>query len=186
MLASPPSHTEAAFETVIESHLLASGYVAVDRNAFDQERGIFPANVLEFIRETQSKEWAKLEALHGAKTGEQVLIDLCKWKMCIRDRGTGECSCLPGAAKTQHMGIEISTRTLVVEAQSTVGDLTGTALRNLDRRESWCARRDRHSGRVVYFHGPAFWYPGQEGRGTALVAVFLKPCVIDAKVRSCA
>jgi type I restriction enzyme R subunit len=79
MLASPPSHTEAAFETVIESHLLASGYVAVDRNAFDQERGIFPANVLEFIRETQSKEWAKLEALHGAKTGEQVLIDLCKW-----------------------------------------------------------------------------------------------------------
>jgi len=79
MLASPPSHTEAAFETVIESHLLASGYVAVDRNAFDQERGIFPANVLEFIRETQPKEWAKLEALHGAKTGEQVLIDLCKW-----------------------------------------------------------------------------------------------------------
>ncbi len=79
MLASPPSHTEAAFETVIESHLLASGYVAVDRNNFDQERGIFPANVLEFIRETQPKEWAKLEALHGAKTGEQVLTDLCKW-----------------------------------------------------------------------------------------------------------
>ena len=79
MLASPPSHTEAAFETVIESHLLASGYVAVDRNGFDQERGIFPANVLEFVRETQPKEWSKLEALHGAKTGEQVLIDLCKW-----------------------------------------------------------------------------------------------------------
>ena len=79
MLASPPSHTEAAFETVIESHLLASGYVAVDRNGFDQERGIFPANVLEFVRETQPKEWSKLEALHGAKTGEQVLLDLCKW-----------------------------------------------------------------------------------------------------------
>ena len=35
--------------------------------------------VLAFIRETQPKEWAKLEALHGDKTGEQVLGDLCKW-----------------------------------------------------------------------------------------------------------
>ena len=35
--------------------------------------------MLAFIRETQSKEWAKLEALHGDKTGEQILTDLCKW-----------------------------------------------------------------------------------------------------------
>jgi len=70
---------EAAFETVIELHLLASGYVPVDRDGFDRERAIFPETVLAFIRDTQPREWAKLEALHGEKTGEQILGDLCKW-----------------------------------------------------------------------------------------------------------
>jgi len=70
---------EKAFETVIEAHLLASGYVAVDRESFDRERAMFPETVLAFIRETQPQEWAKLEALHGEKTGEQILGDLCKW-----------------------------------------------------------------------------------------------------------
>ncbi len=73
------ARTERAFETVIESHLLANGYVAVDPNGFDRERAIFPNTVLTFIQKTQSKEWAKLEALHGDKTGDQILNDLCKW-----------------------------------------------------------------------------------------------------------
>jgi type I restriction enzyme, R subunit len=72
-------HSELAFETVIEGHLLASGYKSVDRDSFDGERAIFPEVVLGFIRETQPIEWAKLEVLHGEKTGEQVLTDLCKW-----------------------------------------------------------------------------------------------------------
>jgi type I restriction enzyme, R subunit len=70
---------EAAFETVLEAHLLANGYVSLPLDGFDRERAIFPEAVLTFIRETQSKEWAKLEALHGDKTGEQILSDLCKW-----------------------------------------------------------------------------------------------------------
>ena len=72
-------HFETAFETVIETHLLENGYVPINREGFDRERAIFPETVLAFIRETQPKEWAKLEALHGDKTGEQVLGDLCKW-----------------------------------------------------------------------------------------------------------
>ncbi len=72
-------HSEAAFETVIETHLLANGYVSVPGEGFDRERAIFPEMVIEFIRETQPKEWSKLEALHGDRTGEQVLTDLCKW-----------------------------------------------------------------------------------------------------------
>ena len=72
-------HSETAFETVIETHLLAHGYVRLDRDGFDRERAIFPETVLDFIRDTQPAEWAKLEGLHGAKTGEQVLADLCKW-----------------------------------------------------------------------------------------------------------
>lgn len=74
-----PRHSEAAFETVIEAHLLQNGYTPIAREGFDRERAIFPATVLAFIRETQPKEWAKLEALHGDKTGEQILGDLCKW-----------------------------------------------------------------------------------------------------------
>ena len=61
-------HSEAAFETAIEAHLLHNGYVPVDGEGFDRERAIFPEMVLAFIRETQPKEWAKLEALHGDKT----------------------------------------------------------------------------------------------------------------------
>ena len=62
---------ELAFETVIEAHLLANGYVNVERDGFDRERAIFPEAVLAFIRETQPSEWAKLEALHGERTGEE-------------------------------------------------------------------------------------------------------------------
>ena len=71
--------SEAAFETVIEAHLLSNGYVSVAAGGFDRERAIFPDAVLAFICETQPKEWARLEALHGAETGEQILTDLCKW-----------------------------------------------------------------------------------------------------------
>jgi len=78
-VTSTPRHSEAAFETVIEHHLLGHGYVAVPRDGFDRERAIFPSVVLDFIQDTQPKEWAKLEALHGTKTGEQILADLCKW-----------------------------------------------------------------------------------------------------------
>jgi type I restriction enzyme R subunit len=71
--------SEAAFETAIEAHLLKNGYVTVAKEGFDRERAIFPEIVLSFIRETQPDQWEKLEALHGDKTGEQILTDLCKW-----------------------------------------------------------------------------------------------------------
>jgi type I restriction enzyme R subunit len=75
---SPARHSEAAFEMVIEAHLLANGYVHVTPS-FDAERAVFPNEVTEYIRLTQPKEWAKLEALHGTKTGQQIITDLCKW-----------------------------------------------------------------------------------------------------------
>jgi type I restriction enzyme R subunit len=72
-------HTEADFEAVIEAHLLENGYSPIAPTGYDRERAIFPEKVLAFIRETQPHDWAKLEALHGEKTGEQILGDLCKW-----------------------------------------------------------------------------------------------------------
>lgn len=71
--------SEKSFEIVIESHLLENGYRSVPQDGFDREQAIFPQQVLTFIRSTQSEAWEKLEALHGDKTGERILIDLCKW-----------------------------------------------------------------------------------------------------------
>jgi type I restriction enzyme, R subunit len=72
-------HSEGAFETVIEATLLANGYVGQPAEGFDRDRAIFPETVLDFIRSTQPKEWKALEALHGEKTGAQILTDLTKW-----------------------------------------------------------------------------------------------------------
>ena len=74
-----PTHTETAFETVIEDYLLDHQYFKINRDDYDRGRAIFPNEVLTFIRDTQPLEWGKLEALHGEKTGEQILVDLCKW-----------------------------------------------------------------------------------------------------------
>ena len=71
--------SEAAFETAIEAVLLSDGYRKLASDAFDTERALFPSEALAFIRETQGKAWEKLEALHGAGTGEQVLQALVKW-----------------------------------------------------------------------------------------------------------
>ena len=72
-------HTEAAFEKVIEATMLAKGYTREQDTGFDRDRALFPAAVLDFIQATQPKEWKALEALHGDKTGAQVLGDLTKW-----------------------------------------------------------------------------------------------------------
>ena len=71
--------SEAAFETAIEDVLLAQGYEAHGSADFDRDRAIFPDVVLDFIRTTQTKNWDKLESLHGDKTGERVIEALCKW-----------------------------------------------------------------------------------------------------------
>jgi len=72
-------HTELAFEDTVEQSLLATGYVPVSGDGFDRELAIFPDLVIDFIRTTQPKHWDKLESLHGAKTAERVLHDLCQW-----------------------------------------------------------------------------------------------------------
>lgn len=73
------SHTEAAFETVLFDSLRAGGYAEISRDGFDRERAIFPEVVIDFIRTTQPKHWDKLESLHGTKTAERILHDLCQW-----------------------------------------------------------------------------------------------------------
>ena len=59
---STPRHSEAAFEAVIEAHLLQNGYVPVAREGFDRDRAIFPGTILAFIRTPHRTDSATREA----------------------------------------------------------------------------------------------------------------------------
>jgi len=75
----PGQYTEKAFETAIEHHLTtAGGYEKGDRNTFDPERGLFPADVIAFIKITQTKEWEYLTGIQKDKAEETLLDDLCR------------------------------------------------------------------------------------------------------------
>ncbi|MCA6510688.1 MAG: type I restriction endonuclease subunit R [Pseudanabaena sp. M051S1SP2A07QC] len=71
--------SEQAFENAIADVLLASGYQRHQSKDFDRENAIFRDVALKFIQTTQTKEWDKLAALHGDKTGDRIIAALCKW-----------------------------------------------------------------------------------------------------------
>lgn len=75
----PGHHTEHAFETAIEHHLTTTGgYKKGDSEAFDQERGLFPADVVAFVKNTQPTEWEYLENIQKDKAEDTLLDDLCR------------------------------------------------------------------------------------------------------------
>ena len=70
---------EIVFEEAIEQHFLdKGGYIKGDRSQFDPVRGIDPKTLIDFIKETQIKEWEALYKLQKDKTEEILLDDLCK------------------------------------------------------------------------------------------------------------
>ena len=70
---------EIAFENAIEWHLLnKGGYIKGNRDQFDPIRGIVPKELIDFIKETQQKEWENLYKLQKDKTEEILMDDLCK------------------------------------------------------------------------------------------------------------
>ena len=72
-------HSEYAFESAIESHLFTkAGYAKADRNAFDPERGLDPSILLQFIQETQPKEWSYLSGFQKNKAEKTLMDDLCR------------------------------------------------------------------------------------------------------------
>nr|WP_319491001.1 type I restriction endonuclease [uncultured Desulfobacter sp.] len=72
-------HTEASFESVIESHLLENGYTALPSSGYDAQRAFFPQQVLDFIRETQADEFQRIQDLLADKTEATLLKDLTHW-----------------------------------------------------------------------------------------------------------
>ena len=70
---------EIAFEKSIEEVLLNTGYQSIPSHSFDKEKAIFPEQIIAFIKDTQLKEWQKLESILKENTANQIIYDLTKW-----------------------------------------------------------------------------------------------------------
>jgi type I restriction enzyme, R subunit len=76
-------HDESAFEQTLERWLLErGGYARVEAATFDREQGLFPQELITFVRATQPERWTALERQHGASLArglvEQLLKDVSK------------------------------------------------------------------------------------------------------------
>jgi type I restriction enzyme R subunit len=67
-------HSEARFEDAIEIALAARGYATRKPEAYAGRLGLFPADVVAYIKATQPKKWQSLADLQG-DAAEGVLLD---------------------------------------------------------------------------------------------------------------
>ena len=63
-----PKYTEEKFEDHIEAHLNQSGYRSLLSSDYDKSLCLIPNETLKFIKDTQLKEYQKLERQYGADT----------------------------------------------------------------------------------------------------------------------
>jgi type I restriction enzyme R subunit len=80
------SHKEIAFEAAIEHSLLTDGGYRVGNPAeFNATLGLTPSLIVEFLRDSQPKEWARLEVVHAAAAPTKVVALIAKE---LDNRGT--------------------------------------------------------------------------------------------------
>lgn len=65
--------SEKKFEEDIESALLSGGYRKISRNDYDAESMLFPDVLIEFLKSSQPKEWARYERFCGDKAKEKLI-----------------------------------------------------------------------------------------------------------------
>ena len=72
-------HTENRFEDAIEESLIADGgYASLNPKEFVADIGLFPFEVIEFLKVSQSQKWGALVATLGDKIDETVISALRK------------------------------------------------------------------------------------------------------------
>lgn len=83
----PADHRERAFESAIEEHLVATGYLHGDNHdydtaqapdGYDRVRALFPGAFALFVSESQPEKWQALAKMHGANTSEVLIDELVK------------------------------------------------------------------------------------------------------------
>ena len=71
--------SEQTFETAIVEHLVnEGGYVEGQPSFYSTELGMFKEEVLDFLKDTQPKQWKKLNEIHGDDIEKRVLLRLYK------------------------------------------------------------------------------------------------------------
>ena len=70
---TPQTYLEQNFEEHIEEHLLGSGYIKYKPTDYDKDLCLIAGEVLEFIKDTQSKEFEKLEKQYGTATPKKLM-----------------------------------------------------------------------------------------------------------------
>ena len=71
--------SENTFETaIIQSLLENGGYTEGTASDYSTELGMFKNEILQFLKETQSKQWKKLSAIHGKDVENRVIQRLYK------------------------------------------------------------------------------------------------------------
>lgn len=80
-------HKEVSFENEICEQLAASGWLHAegDAQAYDRARALFPADLIDWVKDTQPKAWEALSKNHGA-AAEAVLLD--RLRKSLDERGT--------------------------------------------------------------------------------------------------
>ena len=80
-------HKEVSFENEICEHLAAHGWLhaAGDAQAYDRARALFPADLLDWVKNTQPKAWEALSKNHGT-AAKAVLLD--RLRKSLDERGT--------------------------------------------------------------------------------------------------
>ncbi len=66
------AHGEGAFETAIEAHLIADGWMQGSASHYRRDLGLDTAVLFEFIGATQAKAWDRLVGLHGGADQAQL------------------------------------------------------------------------------------------------------------------
>ena len=73
-----PTYTEQRFEDHIEQHLNQSGYRSLQSSHYDKFLCLIADEVLQFIKDTQSDAYQKLEIQYGADTPDKLLDRVSK------------------------------------------------------------------------------------------------------------
>lgn len=67
------NYLEQDFEEHIEEHLVGSGYASSDPTTYSKTLCLIPAQLIEFIQETQAKTLQKLELQYGSETENKLI-----------------------------------------------------------------------------------------------------------------
>ncbi|HIF9106262.1 TPA: type I restriction endonuclease subunit R [Photobacterium damselae] len=81
------AHHEVHFEQYITEQLVNNGWKEGHSSHYDQQRAIYPQDVMDWVKATQPDAWHKLNKMHGANA-EQVLLERLEKALASKTGGT--------------------------------------------------------------------------------------------------